>query len=175
MKRRTRTSELKASPPSESAEAAPPPAKKARRPPAKPKPAAQTPAVTSWVQCDACQKWRRVSQVPTSKRWQCKNNPDIKYNKCSVQQVQLMSCTRLLALCLARTRTHQAARTRSFTVSFACLDYLCLFAAAERPPNRWRARSGSSDATQRSVGSNRRSVSPPSRCVCLCVSNEQLS
>ena len=96
MKRRARTSEPKTAPPPEP-EAAPTPKKKGRGRPPKTKQTAQkgsvAPAATvsqtncEWAQCDTCQKWRKVSQAPTTKQWFCNRNPDERYNNCSAAQV----------------------------------------------------------------------------------------
>merc|ERR1712086_674093 len=39
-----------------------------------------------WVQCDDCDKWRRIGKKPRTKKWHCIKNPDIRYNNCEVPQ-----------------------------------------------------------------------------------------
>merc|ERR1712166_1345209 len=52
----------------------------------KPQSREQTQQPQQWVSCDDCFKWRRVSKLPKGKRWSCKLNPDLQYDKCSVPQ-----------------------------------------------------------------------------------------
>ena len=63
-------------PDEEAAPAAPP------RPPAKGK--------ETWVACDACEKWRRISvsarQLPST--WQCSDNPDKRFSSCKTPQAR---------------------------------------------------------------------------------------
>merc|ERR1712166_410503 len=52
----------------------------------KPQSREQTQQPQQWVSCGDCFKWRRVSKLPKGKRWSCKLNPDLQYDKCSVPQ-----------------------------------------------------------------------------------------
>jgi len=52
----------------------------------KPQSREQTQQTQQWVSCDDCFKWRRVSKLPKGKRWSCKLNPDLQYDKCSIPQ-----------------------------------------------------------------------------------------
>ena len=49
-------------------------------------PGRELPALSSWVSCDNCEKWRRVAQEPTLEKWCCSDNPDSKHNSCDVPQ-----------------------------------------------------------------------------------------
>lgn len=45
----------------------------------------------TWVQCDSCQKWRRVpvemaEALSDDDKWFCKMNPDSAFNRCKVPQ-----------------------------------------------------------------------------------------
>ena len=45
----------------------------------------------SWVQCDSCNKWRRIPAVLADKleddaQWHCQDNPNAAYAACSVKQ-----------------------------------------------------------------------------------------
>jgi len=43
-----------------------------------------------WVQCEKCEKWRRLPQDTNlstlPKKWFCKLNPDVRHNDCSIPE-----------------------------------------------------------------------------------------
>ena len=65
-------------------------------------PGRELPALSCWVSCDNCEKWRRVAQEPTLEKWCCSDNLDSKHNACNVpQEMSNVAIDRELGLALA--------------------------------------------------------------------------
>merc|ERR1712195_383102 len=44
--------------------------------------AAKSKLPSVWASCDKCDKWRRMSSMPSQESWYCEDNPDTVHNHC---------------------------------------------------------------------------------------------
>ena len=58
-----------------------------KKEPAPEAPACADSALLTWVQCERCSKWRKVSQAPAAgTKWHCELNADAAHNSCAVPE-----------------------------------------------------------------------------------------
>ena len=67
----------------------------------------------SWVSCDECQRWRRITLELTLEKWCCNDNLDPRYNSCNVpQEMSDAAIDRELGLSLAAAVHEETIKTK---------------------------------------------------------------